>query len=529
MHGVLPAEAPAPRAQSLLRFFTCGSVDDGKSTLIGRMLYDTGSVFEDQLEALDRDSKNFGTQGASLDFALLLDGLSAEREQGITIDVAYRYFSSKKRAFIVADTPGHEQYTRNMATGASTAELAIILVDARKGLLPQTRRHSYIVSMLGVRDIVLAVNKMDLVDFDEAVFTRIVEDYRRMAAALGFTSIVPIPISARDGDNITTRSPRTPWYRGPSLLTHLETVEPDTGPGATGSFAMPVQWVNRPNLDFRGYAGTVSTGTVSRGDEIIVLPGARRSHVASIIGANGERDSAESGEAVTLTLTDEIDISRGDVLSTVPHHLQPRHGMGARVLWMIDEPLAPGREYIIQLATGSTNARIAALRHQIDVESFEARPAEQLAMNQIGHVTLACDKALVMADYRDNRDLGAFILIDRMTNQTAALGIVDLATPIEPVVQATPQPATIRERLRAHMGAAGTSERRAFIAATATALVLAIGLAIVVWSLSGNLLASLAVLAGDLLLRPALQALIGEASRRHAAWADESNESGAGI
>ena len=529
MHGVLPASAPAPRAQSLLRFFTCGSVDDGKSTLIGRLLYDTGSVFEDQLEALDRDSKKFGTQGSSLDFALLLDGLTAEREQGITIDVAYRYFSSKKRAFIVADTPGHEQYTRNMATGASTAELAIILVDARKGLLPQTRRHSYIVSMLGVRNIVLAINKMDLVDFDHSVYDRIVGEYRQMAATLGFTSIVPIPISARDGDNITTASPRSPWYRGPSLLAHLETVEPDTGPGAAGAFAMPVQWVNRPNLDFRGYAGTISTGTVARGDEIVVLPGARRSRVASIIGADGERDTAESGEAVTLTLTDEIDISRGDVLSAIPHQLRPRHGMNARLLWMIDEPLAPGREYIIQLATGSTNTRVAALRDQIDVESFAARPASSLAMNQIGHVTLACDKALVMADYRDNRDLGAFILIDRFTNQTAALGIIDLATFGEPGLDTHPQ-RNLADRLHAYVGEPGTAKRKAIIAEMATSIALAGILALIVWSLSGNTLIAFAVLLGDLLIRPTLRSLaIALTRRRPASRDDDINESGAGI
>ena len=519
MNGALPATATdatiAPRAQSLLRFFTCGSVDDGKSTLIGRMLYDTNSVFEDQLEALERDSKKFGTQGANLDFALLLDGLSAEREQGITIDVAYRYFGSNKRAFIVADTPGHEQYTRNMATGASTAELAIILIDARKGILPQTRRHSFIVSMLGVRDIVLAVNKMDLVGFDEDVFNAIVESYRELTAGLGFAHVVAIPLSARDGDNIATHSQRTPWYRGPSLLAHLETVEPVPASAET-AFAMPVQWVNRPDLDFRGYAGTIASGAIKRGDEIMALPGARRSKVARIIGPDGERDQAIAGEAVTLTLTDEIDVSRGDVLASTPHHLKPRRTMDARLLWMIDAPLAPGRDYIIQLATGTANARIAALHHQIDVESFQPRHAQVLTMNQIGFVSLACDKALVMADYRQDRDLGAFILIDRLTNQTAALGVIEPAVAVaaETSIALAVAP-SLWARIGPHLDAGDA--------------VLSVALAMGVYILSTSAPAAAAVLVTDLVLRPTLGFARTQARAKAAPGTDENIDSGAGI
>jgi bifunctional enzyme CysN/CysC len=519
MHGALdtlaPAVAtPAARATSLLRFFTCGSVDDGKSTLIGRMLYDTNSVFEDQLEALEKDSKKFGTQGDSLDFALLLDGLSAEREQGITIDVAYRYFSSKSRAFIVADTPGHEQYTRNMATGASTAELAIILIDARKGILPQTRRHSYIVSMLGVRDIVLAVNKMDLVDFSRETYNRIVADYRAAVAHLGFTSIVCIPMSARDGDNITTRSARAPWYDGPTLLAHLETVNPAAADRADAAFAMPVQWVNRPNLDFRGYAGTIAAGVVRRGEEITVLPGARRSTVSRIVTADGDLDEARAGQAITLTLADEIDISRGDVLAATSHGLMPRRSLTARVLWMIEEPLSAGRDYIIQHATTTANARVATLHHAIDIESFAEKPADALAMNQIGLVSLACDKPLIVTRERGDRELGAFILIDRLTNQTAALGVIDLdaAAALDvaaPVV--IPPPPTLGERIRAMAGEPHTPQRDDFTRDTALGGVGALGLVFV------------AVV--DFIARPILRALV----KRREPDSRDINESGAGI
>ncbi len=530
MSGDLPAAvAPTPRAETLLRFFTCGSVDDGKSTLIGRLLYDTNSVFEDQLEALERDSKKFGTQGDSLDFALLLDGLSAEREQGITIDVAYRYFSSKTRAFIVADTPGHEQYTRNMATGASTAELAIILIDARKGILPQTRRHSYIVSMLGVRHIVLAVNKMDLVDFSRATYDKIVADYRETVAGLGFSSIVCIPMSARDGDNITARSTRAPWYAGPTLLEHLDTVDPSFADRSDAAFAMPVQWVNRPNLDFRGYAGTIASGVLRTGDEIVVLPGARRSTVARIVTADGDLAEAWAGQAVTITLADEIDISRGDVLSAPTHRLTPRRSLLARVLWMIDEPLTQGRDYIIQQATANANARVANLHHAIDIENFNEKPADALSMNQIGLVSLACDKALVVARERGDRELGVFILIDRLTNQTAGLGVIDLdaatGEATNDIAAAPPIAATFADKLRAHVGESGTPRRAAFARESASAMGLAALLGVVAGGVSGNVAAGIAVTIVDLIARPTLRLLIARAD----ALPDDIIDPGAGI
>ncbi len=518
MHGALPAvqsePAPAARADTLLRFFTCGSVDDGKSTLIGRLLYDTNSVFDDQLEALERDSKKFGTQGDSLDFALLLDGLTAEREQGITIDVAYRYFSSKKRAFIVADTPGHEQYTRNMATGASTAELAIILIDARKGILPQTRRHSYIVSMLGVRHIVLAVNKMDLVDFSRATFDKIVADYRAAVAGLGFESIVCIPLSARDGDNMTTPSPRTPWYDGPTLLGHLDAVDPSFADRAGAAFAMPVQWVNRPNLDFRGYAGTIASGVLKPGDEVMVLPGARRSTVTRIVTADGDLDEARAGQAVTLTLADEVDVSRGDVLAATSHRLTPRRSLTARVLWMIDEPMTAGREYIIQQGTATANARVTALHHAVDIESFVQKPATALAMNQIGLVSLACDKPLAVARDKGDRELGSFILVDRLSNQTAALGVIDLdAAPASeaPNVETDAKVAhvaTSTHRLLDLVGEEGSPRRSEFVREGLLELAVAVALGGVGWAASGSILAGMAVLIVDLALRPLIWSVI---------------------
>ena len=526
MHGVVPAAAPAPRAQTLLRFFTCGSVDDGKSTLIGRILYETGAVFDDQLEALDKDSKKFGTTGANLDFALLLDGLSAEREQGITIDVAYRYFSSARRAFIVADTPGHEQYTRNMATGASTADLAIILIDARKSILPQTRRHSFIVSMLGVRNIVLAVNKMDLVDFSEARFNEIVAAYRETTASLGFTDIAAFPISARDGDNITTVSARSPWYKGPALLTHLETVEPDTGK-TEGTFALPVQWVNRPNLDFRGFAGTISSGSASVGTEIVALPGARRSRITKILAPDGERQSAETGEAVTITLADEIDISRGDVIASTPHKLQPRHTLTARLLWMVDEPLAPGREYILRLATATANARVTALHNVVNVETYGTQPADSLAMNQIGLVTLATDKAVVVTNYRDDRELGAFILVDRLTNMTAALGTIDLtAAPEAPIpVASVPEPSPFAVSLGAH----GTPRRQSVMRDLYAGAISGLVLGLIAWVASGSLPVGLLVAALDIVIRPVLREAFDRAQQRRITASDDVNDGGAGI
>lgn len=477
----------APRAQTLLRFFTCGSVDDGKSTLIGRLLYDTESIFEDQIEALERDSKKFGTTGSNLDFALLMDGLSAEREQGITIDVSYRYFSSQRRTFIVADTPGHEQYTRNMATGASTAEVAIILVDARKGIRRQTLRHSYILSMLGVRDIVLAVNKMDLVNFNEDVFKDIVDTYHELTRNLGFTNIVSIPLSARDGDNVTAKSVRMPWYDGMSLLDHLDTVKPAITNAET-SFVMPVQWVNRPNLDFRGYAGTIAAGSISRGEKVVVLPNQNFSHVVDIIGPDGARDRALAGEAVTVTLSDDIDVSRGDVLATETHNFQPRRNLEARLLWMIDEPMSAGDSYIIQLATGTANARISSINHQIDVENFQPIPTQFLKLNQVGLVSLTCDKELVFTDYQKNRDLGAFILVDRFTNQTAALGVV------EPIADMTPVSAYGKIFSMKPLSRIKTLE-------FACSVVLAAG----VYSLTENLWAFSAVIFMDFILRPLLR------------------------
>ncbi len=523
-----PPAAIAPRADSLLRFFTCGSVDDGKSTLIGRLLYDTGSVFEDQLEALERDSKKFGTQGDNLDFALLLDGLSAEREQGITIDVAYRYFSSKTRAFIVADTPGHEQYTRNMATGASTAELAIILIDARKGILPQTMRHSYIVSMLGVRHIVLAVNKMDLVDFSKAVFDRIVAEYRAAMSELGFESIISIPLSARDGDNIATPSKRTPWYHGPTLLGHLDTVDPSFADRSDAAFAMPVQWVNRPNLDFRGFAGTIASGKLRPGDEIMVLPGARKSRVTRIVTSDGDLPEAGAGQAVTLTLADEVDCSRGDVLAATLHRLTPRRALTARVLWMIDEPMTAGREYIIQHATASANAHVATLHYVIDIESFVQKPADALAMNQIGLVSLTCDKPLIVARDRGDRELGSFILIDRLTNQTAALGVIDLdaASALEaaamPADSATPHSPGIFTRIA---GAPGSPERARFRQELMVGAPLAAALGLLAWAISASLPAGIAVALADIVARPALRATVKPAP----ASPDDTIDPGAGI
>ena len=518
--------ALAPRATSLLRFFTCGSVDDGKSTLIGRLLYETGSVFEDQLEALEKDSKKFGTQGSQRDFALLLDGLSAEREQGITIDVAYRYFGSGKRAFIVADTPGHEQYTRNMATGASTAELAIILIDARKGVLPQTRRHAYIVSMLGVRHIVLAINKMDLVDFSQARFNEIVAACRETMKNLGFATIAAIPISARDGDNITKASPRTPWYRGPAFLAYLETIDATDDKQHAAPFAFPVQWVNRPDLDFRGYAGTISSGRVTQGMEVLALPGARRAVVTRIVTADGDKTSAGAGESITLTLDREIDVSRGDVIAASSHNLSPRRNIAARVLWMIDEPLAPGRDYIIQQTTATANARVSVLHHAIDIETFAEIPADSLAVNQIGRISLACDKPLIVGNYRDTHDLGAFILIDRFTNQTAALGVIELmaADALE-----TSAPALIEPSLWTRIaGAHGTPQRQRFMARSSLEAAAGVTLALIVWLLTANIAASAAVLVFEIVTRTLIHAVVARGAVAPSIL-NEINESGAGI
>ncbi|MEX6507244.1 sulfate adenylyltransferase subunit CysN [Jiella sp. M17.18] len=415
-------------AESLLRFITCGSVDDGKSTLIGRLLYETNAVLDDQMEALKRDSKKFGTTGEDLDFALLVDGLSAEREQGITIDVAYRYFSTGGRAFIIADTPGHEQYTRNMATGASQAELAVILVDARKGILPQTRRHSFITSLVGIKSVIVAINKMDLVDFSEERFAAIRRDYEAILPALGFTDVTFVPVSAKNGDNIAKRSENTPWYDGETLLERLESVQPETFDAAAEPFRLPVQWVNRPNLDFRGFTGTIVGGHIAKGDPIAVLPGDRRSTIKGVYGPNGEVEEAGAGEAVTLTLADEIDVSRGDVLVAPGDAVAVGRGFEADLLWMVDRPLVPGGRFVLKLASSQTPASVRSLDAAVDIHSYEEKPANALLMNEIGKVTIATDRPVVAAPYAENRELGSFILIDAITNETAALGVVRRAT-----------------------------------------------------------------------------------------------------
>ncbi len=409
-----------------LRFLTCGSVDDGKSTLIGRLLYDSKLIFEDQLDALEADSRKQGTQGENIDLALLVDGLAAEREQGITIDVAYRFFATDKRKFVVADTPGHEQYTRNMATGASNAELAVILVDARKGVLTQTKRHSYIVSLFGIREVVLAVNKMDLVDFDEAVFNGIVEDYRAFAAELGGLNITAIPVSALTGDNVTGPSEQTPWYEGPTLLGHLETVEVDSDLERQ-PFRMPVQWVNRPDLDFRGFSGTIAGGTVRPGDSIRVLPSGQTSEIARIVTYDGDRDIAGPGEAVTLVLADEIDISRGDVIAAAQAPCQVSDQFAVHLLWMQDAPLFPGRQYYLKSGTRTVPCVVTDLKHKINVNTLEQLPAKSLELNEVGVGNLSLSGRIAFDPYQENRTLGSFILIDRQSMTTVGVGLTDFS------------------------------------------------------------------------------------------------------
>jgi bifunctional enzyme CysN/CysC len=417
-------EALIATQKGLLRFLTCGSVDDGKSTLIGRLLYDSKLIMEDQLAALTRDSDRYGTTGEDLDLALLVDGLEAERQQGITIDVAYRFFTTDRRSFIVADTPGHEQYTRNMATGASNADLAVILIDARKGVLTQTRRHSTICSLLGVRHVVLAVNKIDLVDFDQAVFDRIVADYRAFAADLNFLEITPIPMSARHGDNVTLRSARTPWYKGLTLIEHLETVDVESDT-AEKPFRFPVQWVNRPNLDFRGFSGTVASGTVRPGDPVTVAASGRQTKVARIVTYDGDLDEAKAGDAVTLTLTDEVDIARGDLLSAPTARPGVADQFAAHVLWMGDEPLLPGRPYLMRIGTRYVPVKITALKHKLDVDTREQLAARTLTLNEIGVCNLSTTSPVAFDAYADNRETGAFILIDRYSNATVGAGMID--------------------------------------------------------------------------------------------------------
>jgi bifunctional enzyme CysN/CysC len=415
----------------LLRFLTCGSVDDGKSTLIGRLLHEAGQILDDHMAALTRDSVRHGTTGAgNIDFALLVDGLQAEREQGITIDVAYRFFATDRRRFVVADTPGHEQYTRNMATGAANAELAVVLIDARKGVLTQTRRHAAVASLMGIRHVVLAVNKIDLVDFSEARFNEIRDDFMRATRELGFRQVAAIPLSALLGDNVTVPSERMPWYTGPTLLDHLETVEITNG-AANRPFRMPVQWVNRFSSDFRGYAGTIASGTVRPGDRLTVYPASARSGVtatvARIVTMDGDKSEAVAGDAITLTLVDEVDISRGDVLADP--HARPivSDQFAAHLLWMADEELLPGRQYLLKLGTATVPAQVSGLKHKVDVNSLDHHAAATLALNEVGYVNFALTQALAFDAYRDNRDTGGFILIDRFTNATVGAGMIDFS------------------------------------------------------------------------------------------------------
>jgi bifunctional enzyme CysN/CysC len=418
------AAAVLAAQKGLLRFLTCGSVDDGKSTLIGRLLYDSKLILEDHLTALERDSSRYGTTGEDLDLALLVDGLEAERQQGITIDVAYRFFTTDRRSFIVADTPGHEQYTRNMATGASNADLAVILIDARKGVLTQTRRHSTICSLLGVRHVVLAVNKIDLVDFDQAVFESIVADYRAFAEDLNFLEITPIPMSARHGDNVSLRSTHTPWYDGPTLIEHLETVDVESDT-AEKPFRFPVQWVNRPNADFRGFSGTVASGTVRPGDPVTVAASGRQTKVARIVTYDGDLDEAGPGDAVTLTLADEVDIARGDLLSAPTARPEVADQFAAHLIWMGDEPLLPGRPYLMRIGTRYVPVNVTALKHKLDVDTREHLAARSLSLNEIGVCNLSTTTPIAFDAYADNRETGAFILIDRYSNATVGAGMID--------------------------------------------------------------------------------------------------------
>ncbi len=414
---------PAVHPKTLLRFLTCGSVDDGKSTLIGRLLSDTRQIFEDQFAALQRDSRRHGTTGEDVDLALLVDGLEAEREQGITIDVAYRFFSTPKRKFIVADTPGHEQYTRNMATGASTADLAIVLVDARQGILRQTRRHSIIASLLGIRHIALAVNKIDLVGFDRDIFDRIVADFAAFSTTLGFVSVTPIPISARFGDNVSARSRSLPWYKGPTLLDHLETVDIDADT-AERPLRFPVQYVNRPNQDFRGFAGTIASGSVAAGDAIVVAKSGQASRVRRIVTMDGDLDRAVQGQSVTIVLEDEIEVSRGNMLVAPDARPEVADQFAATVVWFDEQALLPGRSYILRTATDQANGTVTELKHKVDVNSLAHEPAKSLAMNEVGEIKIALQTPMAFDAFATNPATGAFILVDRMTNATAGAGMV---------------------------------------------------------------------------------------------------------
>jgi bifunctional enzyme CysN/CysC len=416
----------AHQHKSLLRFMTCGSVDDGKSTLIGRLLYESQTIFEDQLAALETDSKKFGTQGDNLDLALLVDGLAAEREQGITIDVAYRFFSTARRKFIVADTPGHEQYTRNMVTAASNVDLAVILIDARKGVLTQTRRHSYIVSLLGIRQVILAVNKMDTVAFSEETFQSILLDYQEFAKRIGLADIVALPVSALHGDNVTEASPRTPWYRGPTLLEQLETFE-NQDELQNRPFRMPVQWVNRPDQSFRGFAGLIASGVVAKGERIKALPSGKESRVARIVTQGGDLERALTGQSVTLTLEHEIDISRGDVLVSADSPAGVADQFQATVIWMHEEPMLPGRRYLMKIGTSTAGATVTSLKYKVNVNTLEHLAAKTLDLNEISVCNLGLDRQIPFDPYTENRATGSFILIDTLTNDTVGAGLIEYA------------------------------------------------------------------------------------------------------
>ena len=416
----------AQENKSLLRFITCGSVDDGKSTLIGRLLFESKLLFEDQLAALEADSKKVGTQGGDIDFALLVDGLAAEREQGITIDVAYRFFSTDKRKFIVADTPGHEQYTRNMATGASTAELAVLLIDARHGLLTQTRRHSFIVSMLGVRKLVLAVNKMDLVDYSEQVYEDILAEYKTFSEALDVDTITAIPVSALKGDNVTEAGENMPWYTGPTLLEHLETI-PVGDHAREQSFRMPVQWVNRPNLDFRGFSGQIASGEIRPGDRVKVMPSGTESTIARLVTYDGDLEVGHAGQSVTITLSDEVDASRGDVIVTADDPSGVADQFQAHVLWMSEKPMMPGRPYVMKIGAREATVTPSKLKHKINVNTLAKEPSKNLGLNEIGVCNVSIDRDIAFDPYKASRATGGFIMIDRMTNNTVGMGLLNFA------------------------------------------------------------------------------------------------------
>lgn len=434
-----------PKSKDQLRFITCGSVDDGKSTLIGRLLHDSKLIYEDQWTALERDSAKHGTSGRDVDFALLVDGLEAEREQGITIDVAHRFFATERRSFMVADTPGHEQYTRNMATGASNAQLAVILIDARKGVLVQTKRHSFICSLLGIRHLVLAVNKIDLVSYKKEIFDRIFADYVAFAADLGFASIVPIPISARYGDNVVDRSCNTQWHDGPCLLGHLESI--DIGSDSAGqAFRFPVQWVNRPNMDFRGYAGSVASGSISVGDDIVVATSGRIARIKRIVTRDGDLACAESGDAITIALEDEIDVRRGDLLARPTERPQVADKFAAHLIWMDEDPLIVGRNYILRIGTQTTAAYITAIKHEIDVNTREHQAARTLSLNEIGFCNVSTALPAAFDPYEVNRKTGSFILIDRYTNRTVAAGMI--ASPLRRAANVAWQPLDVGRKER---------------------------------------------------------------------------------